>query len=70
MKRKSANELLVDTFRELAETKNVDKITIKDITDHCGCSGATFYRQCRSVFPYRRPGFIYRIYAGNQFQLF
>lgn len=45
MKRKSAKEILAESFRELAENKSVDKITIKDITENCGYSSATFYRQ-------------------------
>ena len=45
MKRKTAKEILADSFRELAGTKAIDKITVKDITDNCGYSTATFYRQ-------------------------
>ena len=44
MKRKTAKEILAESFRELAETKNIDKITVKDITENCGYSPATFYR--------------------------
>ena len=44
MKRKTAKEILVESFRELAENKNIDKITVKDITSNCGYSPATFYR--------------------------
>ena len=50
MKRKTAKELLADSFRELAETKAIDKITIKDITDNCGYSSATFYRQFQDKY--------------------
>jgi hypothetical protein len=42
MKRKTAKEILSDSFRELAETKNIDKITVKDITDNCGYSQQRF----------------------------
>ena len=45
MKRKTAKELLADAFREVAEVKDVDKITIRDITENSGYSTATFYRQ-------------------------
>ena len=45
MKRKTAKEILAESFREVAESKPIDKITIKDITDNCGYSSATFYRQ-------------------------
>ena len=50
MKRKTAKEILADSFRELAETKAIDKITIRDITDNCGYSSATFYRQFRDKY--------------------
>lgn len=50
MKRKTAKEILAESFRELAKTKNIDKITIKDITDNCGYSPATFYRQFRDKY--------------------
>ncbi len=44
MKRKTTKEILAESFRELAHTKPVDKITIQDITDNCDYSPATFYR--------------------------
>lgn len=44
MKRKTAKELLAESFRELAKTKKINKITVKDITENCGYSVATFYR--------------------------
>ena len=50
MKRKTAKEILADSFRELAETKAIDKITIREITDNCGYSPATFYRQFRDKY--------------------
>lgn len=50
MKRKSAKELLVDSFRELAMTRSFDKISTHDITGNCGYSTATFYRQFRDKY--------------------
>lgn len=50
MKRKTAKEILAESFFELAATKNVDKITVKDITSNCGYSQATFYRQFRDKY--------------------
>lgn len=50
MRRKTAKEILADSLRELAETKKVDKITIKDITSNCGYSPATFYRQFKDKY--------------------
>ena len=45
MKRKTARIILAESFREVAKTKPIDKITIRDIVDNCGYSPATFYRQ-------------------------
>ena len=50
MKRKTAKEILAESFRELAGEKPVDAITIRDITDNCGYSTATFYRQFRDKY--------------------
>ncbi len=50
MKRKTAKEILAESFRELAETKNIDKITVKDIVDNCGYSPATFYRNYKDKY--------------------
>ena len=44
MKRKTAKEMLAESFRELAEKKAVDKITVQDIIENCGYSKTTFYR--------------------------
>lgn len=44
MKRKTAGELLAESFRELAETKSIDLITVREIAGNCGYSPATFYR--------------------------
>lgn len=50
MKRKTAREILADSFRELAQTKNIDKITVQDVTENCGYSTATFYRQFKDKY--------------------
>ena len=50
MKRKTAKEILTASFRELAATKSIDKITIKDIVDHCGYPPATFYRNFKDKY--------------------
>ena len=46
MKRKTSKEILAESFREVSERKPIDKITIRDITEDCGYSPATFYRHC------------------------
>ena len=50
MKRKTAKEILAESFRELAGTKPVDAITVQDIAKNCGYSPATFYRQFRDKY--------------------
>ena len=48
MKRKTAKEILADSFLELAGQVSVDKITVKAIVENCGYSQATFYRQFKA----------------------
>ncbi len=43
IERLSTKELLAKSLKELAQTKPIDKITIKDITDNCGLSKRTLY---------------------------
>ena len=50
MKRKTAKEILAESFRELASKKSVDKITVADITDNCGYSTTTFYRHFKDKY--------------------
>ena len=50
MKRKTSKEILAESFREIAERKSIDKITVRDITENCGYSPATFYRQFRDKY--------------------
>ena len=50
MKRKTAKEILAESFQELAAEKNIDKITVKDITKNCGYSTVTFYRQFKDKY--------------------
>ena len=45
MKRKTAKELLAESFRELAQSREIDGNTVQDIAKNCGYSIATFYRQ-------------------------
>ena len=50
MIRKTAKEILAESFIEIAKTKKIDKITVKDITENCGYSSATFYRQLKDKY--------------------
>lgn len=50
MRRATAKEILAGSFREIAREKNVDRITVKDITDRSGYSTATFYRQFQDKY--------------------
>jgi len=43
MKRKTAKEILTESFRELAENRSIDKITVQEIVDNCDYSTATFF---------------------------
>ena len=47
MKRQTTRELLAASFQELAQTKQINKITITQITDNCGMSQPTFYHHFR-----------------------
>lgn len=50
VKRKTAKELLAESFRELAQSREIDRITVQDIAKNCGYSIATFYRQFRDKY--------------------
>lgn len=44
MKRKTTKEILAESFMEISQRKDVNKITIQEIVDNCQLSPATFYR--------------------------
>lgn len=48
--RKSAKELLSESFRELSQHKSANKITVREITENCGYSPATFYREFKDKY--------------------
>ena len=50
MKRKTTKEILAESFRELAESKSVDKITVQEIVENCDYSTATFYRHFKDKY--------------------
>ena len=50
MKRKTAKEILAESFKELAAIRDIENITIKEITDNCGYSPGTFYRQFKDKY--------------------
>ena len=50
MKRKTAKEILMASFQEIAAAKRIDKITIQEIVDNCGYSPATFYRNFKDKY--------------------
>ena len=43
IERISTKDLLVKSLKDLAKTKSIDKITIKEITENCGLSKRLFY---------------------------
>ena len=50
MHRMSTKEILAESFKELAETKPINKITITNITDNCGMTQPTFYNHFRDKY--------------------
>lgn len=50
MKRKTTKEILADSFHELAENRQIDKITVREIAANCEYSSATFYRQFKDKY--------------------
>ena len=50
MKRKTTKEILAESLQELALKKNVEKITVREITDNCQLSTTTFYRLFRDKY--------------------
>ena len=50
MKRMTTKEILSESFRELAKTRSIDRITIQDIVDNCSYSPATFYRHFKDKY--------------------
>lgn len=50
MKRKTTKEILAESFREVAQSRPADKITIREIVENCGYSPATFYRHFRDKY--------------------
>ena len=50
MKRKTAKELLAESFRELARKRPIDAITVREIAQNGGYSTATFYRQFKDKY--------------------
>ena len=41
---------LADSLKTLLETRTVDKITISDITEHCGVNRMTFYYHFQDIY--------------------
>lgn len=50
VRKKTAKDTLTEAFRELAAHRPVDRITIRGITEKCGYSPATFYRNFRDKY--------------------
>ena len=50
VKGRTAKELLAGSFRELAQSRDIDRITVQDIAKNCGYSIATFYRQFKDKY--------------------
>lgn len=50
MRRKNARQILADAFLEVAESKDMEKITVRDIVNSCGYSATTFYRKFKDKY--------------------
>lgn len=50
IRRKTARETLVESFRDLSQHKAVDKISVREIVKNCDYSRATFYREFRDKY--------------------
>ena len=50
MKKKSTEEILAESFQEIAAVKKANKITVSDIVRNCGMSPATFYRHFKDKY--------------------
>ena len=50
MNKKTTEEILAESFHEVASRKNVNRITVSDIVSNCGLSPATFYRHFRDKY--------------------
>lgn len=50
MKRKTTKEILAESFKELAAVRKIDRITVREITDNCQYSPATFCRHFKDKY--------------------
>ncbi len=50
MQRLSTKELLAESFKEIAASKPINKITIANITENCGLTQPTFYRHFKDKY--------------------
>ena len=48
--RTATKNLIAQSFIELSKIKNIDKITIKDIIEHCGLPRTTFYNHFQDKY--------------------
>lgn len=46
----TTKDLLAESLKDLAQTKSVDKITIKELTRNCGLTAPTFYNHFRDKY--------------------
>lgn len=48
--RKTNQEIMAESLKELLETKSFEKITVQNITDNCQLTRATFYRYFKDKY--------------------
>lgn len=47
--KQSAKVLIIDSFKELLSKKSIDKITVKEICEHCDVNRQTFYNHFTDI---------------------
>ncbi|MBR3125048.1 MAG: TetR/AcrR family transcriptional regulator C-terminal domain-containing protein [Mogibacterium sp.] len=76
MKRRTAKEILADSFRELTKRKSAGRITVIDIAENCGYSTTTFYRHFKDKYDLMAWEYTCRVemimdeYAGDESEWF
>lgn len=47
--KKHAKDAIIETFKELVSRKSIDRVTVKEICDHCGVNRQTFYNHFSDI---------------------
>ena len=47
--KKHAKDAIIETFKELVSRKSIDRVTVKEICDHCGVNRQTLYNHFSDI---------------------